>query len=80
MDVLCIKGVFSKTFQLNSAFTLCPDVKEWIQIMISYEKKKNIYYYIFSLDVFSLSDVNNTEKNVWDLNPGHLPVFILSMF
>ncbi len=61
-------------------YKLCPDVKEWIKIMISYEKKKNIYYYIFSLDVFSLSNVNNTEKNVWDLNPGHLPVFILSMY
>ncbi len=50
-------------------YKLCPDVKEWIQIMISYEKKKNIYYYIFSLDVFSLSHINNTEKKCLGFEP-----------
>ncbi len=77
--MLCIKGCFRHLSTEFSIHTL-PDVKEWMQITISYEKKKKIYYYTYSLDVFSLFQrLNNTEKKVWDLNPGHLPVFILSM-
>ncbi len=81
MDVLHIKNLKKKDFSTEFSIHTLPRCERMDTDYAKLWKEKEYILLCFLIRLFSLFQMLTIqEKNVWDLNPGHLPVFILSMF